>query len=224
MIAAVPVRIVSEGIDWPAWIAAVVTLITLIVVIVTARFAYRGLQDARHTRHGQLVTELSRQWLEPAAVEARALYGKGKYNAAAITALVERLFDPEKSASSKDRDDWAKLGLWANQIEALGVLASEKAITSEVVYKMWGGVILTSWPAWEAAIMRLRDQDEEPDTFQYFEEIYREMERISQSAQKSAPGLPLLLRAPVFRRTRKRSLEKTLRDQLSLLRTGMIAH
>jgi hypothetical protein len=185
VIAVLDVRVIDEGIDWLAWIEAVASLVTLCVVVATAVFAYFALKDAKRTRHAQLATELIRHWTEPEAVKGRALYGAGEYTAQDIADLVAKLFGPPGSAVTADeRSDWDMLALWANQVEFIGVLASEKAITPEVIYKMWGGGIQTAWKAWEPAVMRLREYDGEPDTYQYFQEIALKMRKIGRQRER----------------------------------------
>ena len=51
---ALHVKLVEQGIDWPAWISACAAVVTLLVVAITAGFALVGLWDARRTRHAQL--------------------------------------------------------------------------------------------------------------------------------------------------------------------------
>lgn len=188
------VKLVEQGTDWLAWISAGASLATLGIVFATAVLAYRGLRDARQTRHGQLITELTRDWTQPAVVEAQSLHAK--YAEAGIVSLVDRLFGPTTVKPTDDElRDWSKLVLVANSIEALGVLASEKAITPKVIYKMWGGAILTAWPAWDEAIRKLREYDRQPDTFEYFEMIARNMKCISDT-RRTSRGTTLASRAP----------------------------
>ncbi|MDQ3857479.1 MAG: DUF4760 domain-containing protein [Actinomycetota bacterium] len=179
----IPVRIVDEGIDWPAWISALASLLTLIVVALTAVAAYGALRDARRTRHGELITELSRQWSDPAVVQSIRLHGE--YSAASLDALVERLFGPADE-KPQDEGDWSKLAVWANLVESMGVLVSEGAITNETVYKMWGGGIMRAWSLWEPAVLRLREIEKQPDTFQYFEKIGGAM--LSIARQRTSAG------------------------------------
>jgi hypothetical protein len=147
--------------------------------------AFRGLRDARQTRHGQSITELMREWTEPTVVDAIALHGK--YTEREIIELVNKMFGPsEERAKDEELLDGGKLILVANMIETLGVLASEKAITAEVIYKMWGGAILSAWPKWDDAIRNLREYDKQPDTFEHFEWIASEMKRVQRDRRKAA--------------------------------------
>jgi hypothetical protein len=170
------VRIIEQGIDWPAWISAGAAVATLAIVAFTAIFALMSLQDARRTRHGQLITDLMRDWTDPLVMEAHRLHAR--YGEKDILALVDKVFGPGHEATTDELRDWTQLSLIANLIESLGVLSSERAITPEVVYKMWGGAILSAWPRWNQPVKRLREYDNEPDTFQYFERISLEIRRI----------------------------------------------
>ena len=184
--AQIPVELVDEGIAWPAWISAGTAVATLVIVGITVWYARKQLRDATRSRHAQLATELIRHWTEPSAVEARGLYGwgRGEYSADDIEALVIKLFGPPgEPPTEKERADWNKLALWANQVEFLGMLVSQQWITTDVVYGMWGGGIQTSWKAWGPAVKRLREYDEEPDTYQHFEEVAREMQRIGRERE-----------------------------------------
>jgi hypothetical protein len=104
--AALPVKLVDTGINWPAWIAAISSLLTLGIVAYTAWVAYGALEDARQTRHGQLITEISRQWSEPAAVESIRLHPE--WSAETLADLVERLFGPADEKRTDERD-WSRL-------------------------------------------------------------------------------------------------------------------
>lgn len=179
----VAAQLADHEAGWPAWISASAATVTTIVVVLSAIFALHGLWDARRTRYGQLITELQRQWTEPAVVESIRLHTE--YPADRLGALVAKMFGPSRDIASLDeRRAWSKLALWANLIESMGVLVSEKTITPRVVYKMWGGGILAAWSSWELAVRDLRVYDDEPDTFQYFEEIALAMRTISDQRKR----------------------------------------
>ncbi len=154
------------------------TLGTAVVLGLTALFVWSQLRDARRTRHGQLIIEISNQWTNAAASESFALYAQ--YNP---IDLVEKVFGPRKpgdAAPSKgDAQDYIRLSYWANLIESMGLLVKVGAITEDVVYHGWGGGILTAWDQWENAVLRLREYDDEPDTYQHFQEVAEAMQQIS---------------------------------------------
>ena len=110
----------------------------------------RGLWDARRTRHGQLITEIQKQWTEPDILEAIRL--QRIYKADRIAQLVDAMFGPETEQASEDEETaWATLAPWPNLIESVGVLCEVKAITPKVVYKMWG---VRSWKRGETGKQR----------------------------------------------------------------------
>jgi hypothetical protein len=193
MVATLSVKLVD---DVPSWIAALATFGTLVAAIVALIFAYkagvaanRALDDAKQTRHGQLVVETLRDWSTREAEEAHALHGQ--LTEENLIALTDRLFEtpsgrPSHKGLEEDLKSWSTLVRVANLIEALGILVSEGALTSEVVYKMWGGPILEAWPKWDEAVKRLRRYIKEPDQFIYFEKIALEMQEINAARKNLA--------------------------------------
>ncbi|MGH2845072.1 MAG: DUF4760 domain-containing protein [Thermoleophilaceae bacterium] len=180
MDAAIDVRLVGEGTDWAGWI-------TLGIIVVSAIVAFLALLDARRTRHGQLVIEALRDWSTPEAEESHALHGQ--LTEETLVALTDRLFKtPAPRIAGEDHAEdlktWNQAVRVANLIEALGVLVSTRALTSKVVYKMWGGAILEAWPKWDKAVKLLRHHENQPDQFQYLEEISLEMQRISRKRKR----------------------------------------
>jgi len=173
----------GKGPEWPPWISALTDVATFLVVLVSAGFALSGFYDSRRTRYGQLITELQRQWTEPALVESIKL--NAQYDAAKLQTFIAMMFGPDASPTDEEREDWSKLARLANLIESMGVLSSERALTHDVIYRMWGGQIMETWKRWEPAVVDLRDYDGEPDTFEYFQEVALAMRRIA-AARKTA--------------------------------------
>jgi Domain of unknown function (DUF4760) len=196
VVAAVPVELVNEGTDWAAWIAAGATALTALVVFVTAIAALMALGDAKRTRHGLLITEIEREWTAAGVVDSRML--SGEYSEKGIVALIDKLFGPgDEKPTEKELADFSTLALVPNLIESMGVLVSEEAITNEVVYKMWGGPILSAWDTWQDAITKLREHDGQPDTFEYFEALARAMRKINEERkQRKASGGPAASSGP----------------------------
>jgi hypothetical protein len=165
----------QQGIDWTAWITAVATSLLAGGVLV----AIVGLWDARKTRHGQLVTDLSRRWDEPLTAESMILYSI--HGHAGIVDLLERLYadDPEISQLysklgiyQKDLELYYELQRWPSLIEAIGVLRNQRAISTEVVFKMWGPAIASAWVAWRDPVEKLRQlRYGDPSAFRYFEAL-----------------------------------------------------
>jgi hypothetical protein len=156
---------------------------TGIIVLVTAIVALRALRDARSTRHGLLITEIMRQWADPVIVESIRFHPE--YPSDKLAALVDRLHGPADELPT-DEDDWSRLVVWANLIEAMGVLASVHAITEDVIYEMWGGGILKAWGSWERAVFKIREYDGQPETFLHFQELARAVQGINRSRLERA--------------------------------------
>lgn len=164
--------LVAGWLNWlhdPAWVTAAATLGTGIVLVVTAVFALRALEDARGTRHGALVTDLSQRWDDVLTVDSMRLYTD--HGPQGITELYERLYTGLVVPSADDLDLLYRLGRWPNLIETVGVLHSEDVLSTDIVYKMWGPQIVAAWRVWAAPIYRLRELEEYPVTFRYFERL-----------------------------------------------------
>jgi hypothetical protein len=77
--------------DWAEITSAISAAVTTLIVGATAVFALRGLRDARRTRDGQLVSDLSRRWDEPLTVQAQKLFAD--YTTEGIVTLVHRVYE-----------------------------------------------------------------------------------------------------------------------------------
>jgi hypothetical protein len=201
-------------VDWPAWITAFGTLGGAVVLAITARYAYKSanaalnaLDDARNTRHAQLLTDLSRRWDEPLIVRSRKLFGEYARTGRLIDlvdymyeaptpgtpwyrAFVDRIKHGESRPGSEEKlDDFYALTAWPNLIETIGVLESERAIDGSVVYKMWGSGIIAAWSGWCDAIERIRDYvDQDRDTtYAHFQRLAGKMAGLRAADRRSNP-------------------------------------
>jgi hypothetical protein len=169
---AVPPRVVEGATDWAAWITAISTGVLAVGVLV----AVFGFWDAKRTRHGQLITDLSIRWEEQPIVDGLKLLGREQD--AEIEALVKRLF-----AGGPPND--ADLNLYnvmlpvTNLIETIGVLANEHVLTKRVIYKMWGPTIVNVWAAWRLATAEIRTAQalQANVVYTYFEWVAGAMEK-----------------------------------------------
>lgn len=185
VLSALPVKVVDQGIDWPAWITAVAAVVALGIGAV----AVLGLLDARRTRHAQLVTDLSRRWDEPLATESREI--DGEYDTRTLVALLDRVYDPPDDADTAtrraDAATFFKLGVSLNLIETIGVLWSEKAISAGVIFKLWGANITEVWEKWSEPIDLMRDREGYPGIYRAFQDLAGEMqERLAREKEKAA--------------------------------------
>lgn len=166
------------------WVTAGATVLLAVGIVftyrsvVTARAAARAaIDDAKTTRHAQLVLALDARWIDPAIRSAGKLYDS--YTKQGLADLVEAIFDPAKRATTKptskqEADYWA-LASFADLIETIGALCADGAITEDVVYNVWGGPIADIWRAWELALPRLRALWGEDDIFKNFDDLGKAM-------------------------------------------------
>jgi hypothetical protein len=164
------------------WLTAGGTLASVLIVLVAAVAAWRSLEDARRTRHAELVLKLNDQW--SGLSDSFKLYWK--YPRDPLAALVDRLYGPNQPrATSSEQDDFEGLRASVNLIETIGVLRADGALTTRLIYRMWGGSILAVWLSWEAALPKLRSYTKEPDMLRGFEALSRDIQEMMQGR---APG------------------------------------
>jgi hypothetical protein len=161
---------------WPEWITAIATT----VLAVAAIAALANLIDARRTRHAHIVTDLSRRWDEPAATDARRR--SGDYDAAALVALIERVYRPPLDATEAEREadveELYRLGRWLNVLETVGVLYTEKTLSERLIFKLWAGQFAAAWEKWESAISLMRDLERRPGIYGNFQEVAERMRHL----------------------------------------------
>jgi hypothetical protein len=170
------------GPNWTDVTIAVATAIAALIVGATAWFARNQLKDAQRTRHSQLVLALDNQW--KAIAPSLNLYWK--YPRDELAELVERLHgSAQRDVSAQELADYEKLKEAVNLVETIGVLRADKALTTEVIYRTWGGTIYALWLSWETALPKLRKHLGEPDTLRGFEAVALDI--AGQMAER-APG------------------------------------
>lgn len=169
---AVPVRIAESATDWAAWITAISTGVLAVGVLV----ALFGFWDAKRTRHGQLITDLSTRWEESTIVNGLKLLGREQD--AEIEALVKRLF-AGGTPNDADLNTYNVMLPVTNLIETIGVLANEHVLTKRVIYKMWGPTIVNVWAAWRLATLQIREAQalQANAVYTYFEWVAGAMEK-----------------------------------------------
>jgi hypothetical protein len=148
----VPVRTVDGGTDWAAWIAAAAATGSAVILAVSAFFIWRQLDSDRVTRTGELITHLSTRWDLTQYQHALVF---SRYTETGMIQLIERLFGAGTPAGS-DLQDYLTIVKLPNLIEEIGVLQSIDSIDLEVIDRMWGLLIRSTWVAWEPIIDVLR--------------------------------------------------------------------
>lgn len=172
---------IDPGPDWTEITTAVSTGAATLIVGVTALYASRQLKDARRTRHSQLILALDEQWktLGP------SLKLCWKYPRDELARLIERPRRPGQTPLPSDLADYEGLREAVNLAETIGVLRADGALTTEVIYRTWGGTIYALWLSWETGLPKLRDYLGEPDTLRGFEAVARDILEIM---EERAPG------------------------------------
>ncbi len=169
--------------DWSSWVTAVATgvlalaaLATLIVVYETAAVARSGLDDARKTRHAQLLTDLSRRWDEAQMIESRKLYSL--HGPKWVLGMVEKLYiyDPDATPLPEPEvDTWSKVMRWPSLLETIGVLHNDGAIGTEVAFNNWGAQIAEAWRLWRGPVNRMRELSGYEGTYRNFQQLAKTM-------------------------------------------------
>jgi hypothetical protein len=156
------------------WIAAVTGLISAGILVFTVVYARRtvtyakgALDDAQRTRHSQLIIALNDQWSSPEILKSRELYWR--YPPDKIKELIQKVHGDEATATKAEQEDYEVLSATPSLVETIAVLRSDGAITTEVVYRMWGGDILSIWLYWKEAVPLLQHLMREPDVLRGFE-------------------------------------------------------
>jgi hypothetical protein len=158
------VQLLASGPNWAEKTTAVATA----VLAAGAFIAYLTLKDARKTRHAQLLTDLSERWDDRYMSEAITL--ARQYGSDGTLKLVEALWGPAVTkVNEDDMNDWLKMSIYPNLIETLGVYVSERLITADIAYKLWGGNIMSAWNDWANSIYRLRELTKTPEVWEYFQ-------------------------------------------------------
>lgn len=182
-----------SAVAWATILIAFGTLASAAILGITAVYIYRSaqnalltLEDARKTRHAELVTDLSRRWDEPLIEDSRKLFGR--VTSEELVEIVNEFYD-----TGENDHVYYKLIAWPNLIETIGVLESDGAISPEVIHQMWGGGIIVAWAGWCDAIQTLRDRAERPTTYLNFGRLAEMMEgmepgRVSEAEASGTPA------------------------------------
>lgn len=154
--------------DWAVATTAVATAVTALVLAITAIAVGRQLRDARRTRHGQLLTDLSRRWEEPVIIKSQRLFSA--HGSEGIVKLVAKVYE-QGGATDAEVEEYTVLESLPNLWELLGVLHSDRAISLSVIDRMWGAAIINAWDEWEAPIGRLRKATDNFSSYVNFQDL-----------------------------------------------------
>jgi len=198
--------------DWPDWLTipavghsaaermiAWGTIATAVILAVTAIFIYRQLLATLETRNAELetrnaglLTDLSRRWDEPQIVRSQTLFME--YRVDGIVELVNKLYR-EGGETKEAYGDYLALIAVPNLIEALGVMEAEGMLTLRLVDRLSGPLIRGTWQAWERPIRRIRELQNDPTPYTYFESLAMRLSR-GESEEPLAGGRLLAIFRP----------------------------
>jgi len=163
--------------------------VATVVLAGFAAVALWSLKDAKRTRHGASIPELSRRWDSPRIQESmRRLLNS--YGASRVVTPYETLWARDQPSEDELKcylDDYYCIGRWPNLMETIGVLHRDKALSPEVVYMMWGAQINVAWEIWEDAVQSIREITGAPTSSLYFEDLAKAMrEQAKREAKRTA--------------------------------------
>jgi hypothetical protein len=175
---------------WAAWVAAMAAVITMIIVGIAAWFALQGLDDARKTRHAQLILSLNQQWASQGLADAFELFWKYS-SSGTVTELIDNVHGPEEPTGTEEekrqfQQDYQTLSAAPNLVETIGVLREDGALTTDVIYRMWAGEIASIYSYWEDALPKLRSHLDEPDLLSHFRALSLDIRARLETAKKDA--------------------------------------
>jgi hypothetical protein len=168
--------VAPAGPDWTAQTSAIATAGATAIILLTALYAARQLKDARRTRHGQLLADISRRFDEPAISESYRLYVA--QTDAGIAALIDKLYGAGQKPTDKEIADYLIIARLPNLWETIGVLEREAAIPLELVDQTWGDPIRGSWDDWKPRVAQLRE-------LCGTDKVYSNFQRLAEDLQKS---------------------------------------
>lgn len=141
------------------WLTALATVVLAVGVV----FAWFAVRDARRTRHGQLIVDLSRRWDELAFAEQLLT----RTSRARLLEFVNQLYGVDPAEYGPDQ--FLRLSELPSLVETIAVLVRQQSLTVEIVNDLWGPTISEIWSVWESAIVTMRELTGAFDTYSNFE-------------------------------------------------------
>jgi hypothetical protein len=167
-----------NAIEWLTFFIGIGTFASAVFIGATAVLARGALADAKRTRHGQVVVELARQWSDPPMLESRLRFAE--ISNAELLALAQRMFGGATAAPGPDAKRYFELTRLPDLIETIAALESEGVVSTRLIHKLWGPVIVSQWLGWRDAIFEMRkhgEQDAE-GAYLYFQRLAAAMRRL----------------------------------------------
>jgi hypothetical protein len=164
--------------------AANVTAGATVGLAVLALVALVSLVDARKTRHGHIVADLSRRWDDEHIL--KSVQRGREFDSARKIELIQRLWGLEEQREQDPTvwlelyEVWLALSVWPNLIETIGVFVEKGIISDDIAYDMWGPQIISACREWDAPIQELRraTKDRDREVWRFFDEAGTAMRRV----------------------------------------------
>lgn len=152
----------AGGTNWAAWVTAVATSVLATGVV----FAWFAIQDAKRTRHAQLIMDLTQRWDQLVYREQLVVV----FASRRLQALVRLVYGGQPS--QRAIDEYLRLIQLPSLIETIGVLViGQDVLDIEIVDQLWGEAIVDLWQRWTPAINEIRDRTDYPEAFDYFRQL-----------------------------------------------------
>lgn len=174
-----------NAIEWFTLAIAIGTVGSGLILGATAIVARGALADAQRSRHAELLVSLEGRWTNAAITQSFHTFAR--YTDEEVAALVERVYGKsDYKPTDEELTDNEHLTACANFIETIGVLWDDGALTTEVIYKAWGGPIIEAWAAWHLAVPVMRKATNEgDDLYRYFQSLALEMRKMARATSAS---------------------------------------
>ncbi|HZT45089.1 MAG TPA: hypothetical protein VFA24_02820 [Gaiellaceae bacterium] len=163
------------------WLTGISTGVLAVGVFV----AWVALSDAKKTRHAQLVAEFSARW-DSRAILLSLRLGRD-YGPVGLAELADKVLGVD-SPDADNLRDWYRVSEWSNLLETIAVMVKDGALPSRMIYRMWGGTIITAWHRdWKLCAQRQRDKLGDDNILRYLEELAGVMRDEQKREQLAGP-------------------------------------
>lgn len=179
--------------DWAAWLTGIGTVGLGLIALVTVIFAWRQLNDAQITRHGELMLTMCQRW-DVVYYESAKVFGL--HTDAQITTLLDNMFG-KGTPGQQDVEEWLTLVRLPNLIEEIADFRRYGAISLPAIDVIWGDRIISAWRQWRPMVHELRRVIAatggvafQPEAFRDFQRLAVELELKRSRTKPAYHGLP----------------------------------
>jgi hypothetical protein len=154
--------LLASRLEWITAMASLVTAVGIVFAISGAWIAVHQLAEAKLARQSDFIANAVREWDDARLAEARAR---------AIRYNNQRLREVVAALSEARSPELAVLQRIPDYFEFIALAADAGRISSEVVWRMFGGPALAYWDLWRDSIEYLRTRTGDPRIYIEFEEL-----------------------------------------------------